>query len=206
MILVILFWIRAISRDIYRYLEAPHLSSMATSSGNQSTIGQATLVLEDALGSILKLEKKGLLSKAKANLARRAVQKEYDDSVNAVIGKKGSTGGGGGGGSIAPAGGAGQQDAPVAKKDWPVNDSVKTLVAQTYDSFEEGKRSCAAAFVANSMYLGIGNHHEAATARGKKKSGHGAGRGYQDCGSSTTARSAAGAIHASAPAIHADTT
>ena len=180
MILVILFWIRAISRDIYRYLEAPHLSSMATSSGNQSTIGQATLVLEDALGSIAKLEKKGMLSKAKANLARRAVQKEYDDSVNAVIGKKGSTGGGGGGGSIAPAGGAGQQDAPVAKKDWPVNDSVKTLVAQTYDSFEEGKRSCAAAFVANSMYLGIGNHHEAATARGKKKSGHGAGRGYQD--------------------------
>ena len=137
--------------------------------------------------SIAKMEKRGQISKAKATKARRAVQREYDDYCNAALVKnivKKPTGGGGDGASTAPAGEEDQEGAPEAKKvkkDWPVNGSVKTLVAQEYASFEEGKKAISAAFVANTLYMGIGNHREAATDRSKKKpGGHGAGRGYLD--------------------------
>ena len=156
-------------------------------SASKSTLAQLTTELEDSLLSIAKMEKKGQLSKARATKARRAVQREYDDYCNAALVKnivKKPTGGGGDGASTAPAGEEDQEGAPEAKKvkkDWPVNGSVKTLVAQEYASFEEGKKAISAAFVANTLYMGIGNHREAATDRSKKKpGGHGAGRGYLD--------------------------
>ena len=152
---------------------------MATLSGRNASFAVLTQEMEDALASIGKMEKKGQLSKAKANKARRAVQKEYDDNLNAVIGKKKSAGGGA---LSDPTGEGGQEASSESKRDWPVHDSVKTLVAQSYVSFAEGKKAIAAAFVANSLYHGIGNHREAATERSKKKggAGGGAGRGYLD--------------------------
>ena len=121
-------------------------------SAPKSTLAQLTTELEDSLMSIAKMEKKGQLSKARATKARRAVQREYDDYCNAALVKnivKKPTGGGGDGASTAPAGEEDQEGAPEAKKvkkDWPVNGSVKTLVAQEYASFEEGKKAISAAF------------------------------------------------------------
>ena len=178
-------------------------------SAPKSTLAQLTTELEDSLLSIAKMEKRGQLSMARATKARRAVQREYDDYCNAALVKKKSTGGGGGGASTNPAGEDDQEGAPEAKqakKDWPVNGSVKTLVAQEYVSFEEGKKAISAAFVANTLYMGIGNHREAATDRSKKKpGGHGAGRGYLDwefSDGTLGCRSDTSLEHA----IHADTT
>ena len=128
--------------------------------GPKSTLAVLTTELEDSLLSIAKMEKRGQISKAKATKARRAVQREYDDYCNAALVKNIVKKPTGGGVMVLPrpprAGEEDQEGAPEAKqakKDWPVNGSVKTLVAQEYASFEEGKKAISAAFCGQDILL-----------------------------------------------------